>query len=87
MSTLKLKELRQRSRVNANDALSEAYAQIERLVHILSYRKLSSEAVEMVNNELEEINRLAVSGDELKEYVKNKQMKIVKLIAKELCTY
>lgn len=81
---MKIKELNQRPDLAADVRLHKAYIQFEKLLHELSKKELNDQLVESINQDIETLNVIPGSGNELKKAVRRKQLRIVKAVEKEL---
>lgn len=75
-------ELRQR--IPENPKLNTSYIQFEKLLQELRKKQLPPPIITLVNQDVESINSISDTGDELKKALKHAQTKIIKLIEKEL---
>lgn len=75
-------ELRQR--IPENPKLNTSYIQFEKLLQELRKKQLPPPIIALVNQDVESINSIPDTGDELKKALKHAQTKIIKLIEKEL---
>ena len=75
-------ELRQR--IPENPKLNTSYIQFEKLLQELRKKQLPPPIIALVNQDVESINSIPDTGDELKKALKHAQTKIIKLLEKEL---
>ncbi len=80
---MKLHELNQRPE-NEDLKLNEIYSQFRKLLIELKKRELPDEIVISINNDIDEINSITNTGNELKKQIKQKLQRIIKLLEKDL---
>ena len=80
---MKLNELNHRSD-NEDLKMNELYAQFKKLLTDLEKRELGDEIVVSINKDIDEINSIDFSGNELRKQFKQTLLKIIKLLEKEL---
>lgn len=66
-----------------NQKLNELYSQFQEILEKLNDKKLSSEAVQYINNIVEETNITTLQNKALLKFLKNKQNLIIKYLEKE----
>jgi hypothetical protein len=81
---MKIKELNSIPGIDGNFKLKDMYIQFEKLLIELRKRELPDEFVLSINNDIEDLNSISSSVDELRNMVRKKQSKIIKLLEKEL---
>lgn len=81
---MKLNKLNQRQDLDESTRTSKAYLQYEKFLGELSKKELPDKIVTSINKDIEEINLISDSGNELRKEIKKKQTRIIKLIEKEL---
>ncbi len=81
---MKLKELKKRPNIEQNKKLMNRYVYLEKLINELKKKEISSEIVNSVNQDIEEINSFTGSNKDLLKQVRKSQSNILKLIEKEL---
>lgn len=64
--------------------LNNAFIQLQQLIKTLNQKKVPSDLIAKINSEISEINSSSLSGNTLRNLIKQKQLKIIKLIEKEL---
>ncbi len=80
---MKLHELIHRSD-NEDLKLNEIYAQFKKLLIELENRELPEEIVVSINKDIDEINSITNSGNDLRKQIKQKLQRIIKLLEKDL---
>lgn len=81
---MKISALKERQNNSDNAKLTRIYLQLGEYIKELNKKELPARIVETVNQHIEEINVSSLSENSLMKLVKWKQMKLVKLIEKEL---
>ena len=81
---MKINELNQTSGIDKNLKLVERYLQFEKLLVELRKRELPVGLVVSINRDIEDLNSISGSGDELRKVIRKKQTRIIKLLEKEL---
>jgi len=81
---MKLLELNKRPNIEKNSKLDKAYIKLNKLLGELTNRELSNEIVDAINKDILEINSIKEIGDPLKNAIRKKQSRILKLIEKEI---
>ena len=81
---MKIKEVNQKPGIDKNVKLKETYLQFEKLLIELRKKELPDGLVVSINKDIEDLNSISSSGDELKKIVRKKQTRIIKLLEKEL---
>ena len=64
---MKIIELKERSNIENNTKITEAYLQLEKLLNELTKRELPNAMIVSINKEIEELNFTSDSGKELKK--------------------
>ncbi|MGO4710251.1 hypothetical protein AB4Y90_14320 [Chryseobacterium sp. 2TAF14] len=70
------------SKIN-NPKLNGLYAQFQEILEKLNHKKLSAEAVQYINNNVEQVNSTTFSDKALLKLLKEKQNLIIKYLEKE----
>lgn len=81
---MKISELKERQNNSDNAKLTRIYLQLGEYIKELNKKELPARIIEAVNQHIEEINVTSLSENSLMKLVKWKQMKLIKLIEKEL---
>lgn len=81
---MKINDLNQKQDIENNVKLKEAYIQFEKLLFELRKKDLPDGLVMSINKDIEELNSISSSGDELRKTVKNIQARIIKILEKEM---
>ena len=81
---MKIKELNQKPGIDKNVKLKETYLQFEKFLIELRKKELPDGLVVSINKDIEDLNLISSSGDELKKIVRKKQTRIIRLLEKEL---
>lgn len=81
---MKISELKERQNNSDNAKLTRIYLQLGEYIKELNKKELPARIIEAVNQHIEEINMSSLSENSLMKLVKWKQMKLIKLIEKEL---
>lgn len=84
MKPMRINELKQRPDIDKNTKLSRLYLQLEKLLSELIKKELTDKIIVSINIDIEEINSISNSGNELRKQIKKKQTRIIKSIEKEL---
>lgn len=81
---MKINELNQTSGIDNNVKLVETHLQFEKLLVELRKRELPVGLVVSINRDIEDLNSISGSGNELRKVIRKKQTRIIKLLEKEL---
>lgn len=81
---MKINELKHRPDIDVNVKLNEAYLQFEKFLDELRKRELPDEIVNSVNKDIDELNSIPTNEKELRNQIKKKLSKTIRLIEKEL---
>jgi hypothetical protein len=81
---MKINELNQKPDIDKNVKLKETYIQFEKLLIELRKKELPDGLVVSINKDIEDLNSISSSGNELRKIVKKKQTRIIKILEKEL---
>ena len=81
---MNIKELNQNPDLDKNVKLKETFLLIEKLLIELRKKELPDGLVVSINKDIEDLNSISSSGDELRKIVRKKQTRIIKLLEKEL---
>lgn len=81
---MNINDLNQKPGIGNDIRLNELYLQFEKLLIEIRKKELPDSFVASVNKDIEELNSISVSGDELRKIIKNKQTRIIKLLEKDL---
>jgi len=81
---MKIIELNQKPDIDLNVRLKEKYLQFEKLLIELRKRELPDGLVMSINKDIEDLNSISCSGDELRKLVRTKQTSIIKILENEL---
>jgi hypothetical protein len=81
---MKIKELNQRPGIDKEVRLAGPYLQFEKLLIELRKRDLPDGLVVTINKDIEDLNTIIGSGNELRIIVRKKQTRIIKLLEKEV---
>jgi hypothetical protein len=81
---MNLIEPKERKDISGDSKLSRTYVQFGALIKELKKKELPPSIIEPVNQHMEELNASVLTGNELRQLVKQKQTKIIKLLEKEL---
>jgi hypothetical protein len=81
---MKINELNQRPGIDKNFKLVEAYLQFEKLLAELRKRELPVGIVVSINRDIEELNSISGSENELRKVIRKKKARIISLLEKEL---
>lgn len=81
---MKIYELNQKSGIDKNIKLKETYFQFEKLLIAIRKKELPDGLVVSINKDIEDLNSISSSGDELRKIVRKKQARIIKSLEKEL---
>ena len=81
---MKLKELNRNKNIESDLKLNKVFVKYENLINELNTRELPEEIVNTINDGTETINSSAVSGKELRRLIRETQLKILKVLEKEL---
>lgn len=81
---MKIIELNQKPDIDLNVRLKEKYLQFEKLLIELRKRELPDGLVVSINKDIEDLNSISCSGDELRKLVRTKQTSIIKILENEL---
>ena len=79
-----INELKERDETSENVKFSRLEKQFKELLNLLRQRELPDKIIEMINEDIQELNSLALIGNDLRKLFKQKQTKILKLLEKEL---
>ena len=77
-------ELKERQNSTSDINVSRLYTQLGELLKELNKKELPHAIIEAVNQDIEELNARALTNNELRKLVKQKQTGIIKRIEKEL---
>jgi len=77
-------ELNEKDGTSENARLNRIYVQFNELLKQLRQKELPHEIIETFNQDIEELNSTSLTGNDLKKLIKKKQVKILKLLEKEL---
>ena len=77
-------KLRDRQDIFSDVKLRRVYSQFVEFLRELEKKKLSQSVVDSINNHVQEINSSSLTGNELMNIVRQKQIKILKQLQKEL---
>jgi len=77
-------ELKEREGISENVKLARIYTQFQELLKELRKRELPEKIIDVVNQKIEGLNSIILTGNELGKLVKQKQTEIIKLLEKEL---
>lgn len=80
---MEIKELKKRTSIDQNKKLNIAYAQFDKLLTELKKKELTEKILKSINNEIDQINSVPESEEELRKQIKKAQSLILKLIEKE----
>ncbi len=64
--------------------LNNAHTQLQKLLEILSQKKLPNDIIVKINSEISEVNSSSLTGKKLLNFIKKRQSKIITLVEKEL---
>ena len=78
-----MKKLIERQNISGNLKASNAYQQLGKLLNALEKKKLSTEAVDLINKEIEQLNSISDVDGSFVKAIKGKENKIIKLIEKK----
>jgi hypothetical protein len=81
---MKISELNQLSGIDKNVKLVETHLQFEKLLAELRKRELPVGVVVSINRDIEDLNSISGSENELRKVIRKKQTRIIKLLEKEL---
>jgi len=81
---MKINELNQISGIEKNVKLLETYLQFEKLLTELRKRVLPVGIVVSINRDIEDLNTISGSENELRKLIRKKQTRIINLLEKEL---
>ncbi|KAF0130180.1 MAG: hypothetical protein FD155_1966 [Bacteroidetes bacterium] len=81
---MKIIELKENENVSNDMKVSQYFNQLDLLLNELRNREIPDKIIESINSDLEEINATLLVGKMLLRLLKKKQLKILKLIEKEL---
>ncbi|MEI7526660.1 MAG: hypothetical protein WCJ95_20095 [Mariniphaga sp.] len=81
---MKISELNQKPGIDKNIKLEKTYLQFEKLLIELRKKELPDGIVVSINKDIEELNSISGTGDELRKLVRKKQSRIIKALEKEL---
>ena len=79
-----LKELNQRTDIQENKKLNDVYVRFCKLISELESKELPAEIVSVINKDIDELNSISDSGKIFKNQIRKTQLRIVRLIEKEL---
>ena len=77
-------ELKERADITENIKLSRIDIQYRELIKELRKKELPNTIIELVNQDIEDLNSTPLTSNEFGKSVKQKQVKIIKLLEKEL---
>jgi uncharacterized protein (DUF2344 family) len=78
-----MKKLIERQGISENLKASNAYQQLGKLLNALEVKELSTETVDLINNEIEQLNSISVIEKYFVNAIKEKENRIIKLIEKK----
>ena len=78
-----MKKLIERQNISENLKASNAYQQLGKLLNALEMKELSTEAVDLINKEIEQLNSISDVDGSFAKAIKGKENKIIKLIEKK----
>ena len=81
---MKINYLNQKPSIDENVKLKETYLQFENILTELRKIELPDRLVISINQDIEDLNSISNSGDELRKIVRKKQTKIIKSLEDEL---
>ncbi len=81
---MKFSKLNQKPGIDKNIKLEETYLQFEKLLIELRKKELPDGIVVSINKDIEDLNSISCSGNELRKIVRKKQTRIIKSLEKEL---
>jgi len=81
---MRIKEIKQRPDINENVKLNNAYLQYAKLLCELRKKELPNNIVNSINNDIKELNLISDSGKKLRNQIRKKQSRILRLIEKDL---
>ncbi len=81
---MKIIELKENENVSNDMKVSQYFNQLDLLLNELRNREIPVKIIESINSDLEEINATLLVGKMLLRLLKKKQLKILKLLEKEL---
>ena len=81
---MNIKEIDKKSDIGKDKKLMRKFSDFEKLINELKKRDVSSEIVNSVNQDIEDINAFMGSNRDLLKQLRKKQSGIIKLIEKEL---
>lgn len=81
---MRIIELKENENVSNDMKVSQYFNQLDLLLNELRNRKIPDKIIESINSDLEEINATLLVGKTLLRLLKKKQLKILKLLEKEL---
>jgi len=79
-----IKELNKRPNIEQNIKLTKKYVYLKKLIEELNKKDLTSEIVNSVDNDIEQINSFSGSEKDLLKQIRKTQSSILKLVEKEL---
>jgi hypothetical protein len=77
-----MKKLIERQNISENLKASNAYQQLGKLLNALEEKELSTESVDFINNEIQQLNSISVIDNYFVKATKEKENRIIKLIEK-----
>ena len=81
---MNITELKEVSDISEDVKFSGFYTQFQELLKELRQRELPDKIVETINKDIEELNSTSLVGKELRKLIKQKQIRILTLLEKEL---
>jgi hypothetical protein len=78
-----MKKLIERQGISENLKASNAYQQLGKLLNALEVKELSTETLDLINNEIEQLNSISVIEKYFVNAIKEKENRIIKLIEKK----
>ncbi|TKB95969.1 hypothetical protein [Pedobacter cryophilus] len=81
---MKINQLNQKPEIDYHLKLKELYLQFELLLSEIRKKEVPDLIIISINKDIEELNSIASSGNELRKILKKKQTGIIKLLEKEL---
>jgi hypothetical protein len=80
---MEMNQLRHREDLGEDTKVSKAYAQLEKLLALLSGRDLPKQVVLAINSDIDELNAMSDNGKAFRKQLKKKQDHIVRTLEKE----
>jgi len=81
---MKITELKINQNILTDDKVGRIFNQFKELLNELEKKNLTDDIIESINQEIDELNAIPHTNNDLKKIIKQKQSKIIKLIVTEM---